>query len=291
MPQATNSDQPTCIFLHFGKTAGSTLGTIIDRQYPNDRLYVMQKNIDNDHFINQPESKRAQVLCVRGITYYGIHEHIPRPTTYFTLLRHPVDRVISQYFYNQRRHVRDGLELKREIELEKLLHKQDIHTRMQISMIIGGKDMQTAIDTPLPPNAVELAKQRLRDHFSVVGLVERFDESLLLMKYAFGWQNIYFGTRNVAPDRSQRDRVSPDVIKLIEQKAAPEIELYEYVRDQFDATMRQQPPELLAELKKFQERNQLYSKLWQRTSPIRKTALWRMFRRALMPVWKPWDAD
>ncbi|MEO5579030.1 MAG: hypothetical protein ABIR58_00110 [Gemmatimonadaceae bacterium] len=35
----------------------------------------------------------------------------------------------------------------------------------------------------------ELAKQNLRRHFRVVGVTDRFDETLLLMKQAFGWTN------------------------------------------------------------------------------------------------------
>lgn len=286
-----NRDTDAAIFLHLGKTAGSTLGNIIDRQYPHDKLYVIGVNADNARFAQLPEDYRTSLQCVRGITYYGIHNFIPKPSVYFTLLRHPVERVISQHFYNQRRRERQGVAMQREPYIWEMLNHEPFQATLQLRMILGGNDMTTALEQPLPPDALEIAKRHLEQHFSVIGLVEHFDKTLALLKHAFGWRGVFYGQRNVAPNRAQRDDIPPRAIELIEQMAAPEIELYEWAQKRFEDTLQAQPQAFWDDLESFQRFNQLYNRVWNGTNAVRKTAAWRTFRRYFWPTWEKPEAQ
>lgn len=286
-----NADTDAVIFLHIGKTAGSTLGNIIDRQYPNNRLFVIFGNEDNEKFKGQPEAQRANIQCLRGITYYGIHRAVPKPATYFTLLRNPLDRVISQYFHNQRRRARMGIVMKKEPSIWDLLNSQPQQATLQLRMIVGGDTMEHAFSQTLPEDALDIAKAHLEQHFSVVGLVDHFDETLMLLKQAYGWKSVHYGQRNVAPNRSQRDQLGAKAIARIEQMIVPELELYEWVHKRFEETLARQSSEFTENLAKFRRTNQLYSRVWQSTKGIRKTAGWRTVRRLVSPSWEGWDDE
>lgn len=288
-PHDANTD--AVIFLHLGKTAGSTLGNIIDRQYPNNRLFVIFTNEDNEKFKAQPETQRANIQCLRGITYYGIHHAIPKPATYFTLLRPPLDRVISQYFHNQRRRAKMGIVMKQEPNIWDFLNKQPEQATLQLRMIVGGDTIEGALAQTLPENALDIAKAHLERHFSVVGLVDHFDETVMLLKQTYGWNSVQYGQRNVAPNRAQRDQLGPKAIARIEHMIEPELELYEWVQRRFEETLAAQSPDFHENLAKFRRTNQLYSRVWQSTKGIRKTAGWRTVRRLVSPAWEGWDDE
>jgi hypothetical protein len=57
-----------------------------------------------------------------------------------------------------------------------------------------------------------MAKQNLTRSFRVVGLCERFQESLLLMRASFGWEVPLYENRKVAKNRAA---LKPDVIDAI----------------------------------------------------------------------------
>jgi len=282
-------DDGVLIFLHLGKTAGTTLGPVMDRQVKHDELYAIHLFKENDQLIAQPESVRAKLRLVRGLTYYGIHDHLPRQATYFTMLRHPIDRIISQYFYNFRRAERAGKHKKeRPIEVE--IEKTPMMPRSQISKIIGGATIWAVSENPLPDNALALAKQRL-ESFPVVGFQEYFDESLLMMANTFGWGNVTYAARNVAPDKSQRNKISPESLKFVEQAAAPEIEMYTWARARFEAELKDQPPAFQRDLAALRERSRRYGALYNRTAWLRSTPAYKAFRRVFWPGWTPPELD
>lgn len=282
-------DRHALIFMHIGKTAGSTLGNIIDRHYPNDRLYVMMQDKDNETFAAQPEALRARVEMIRGMTYYGIHRVIPRESRYFTLYRHPVDRVISQYFYVQRRKKRENPDARVQ-PLEGFLERNPFHTQMQLGLTVGADDKRFAQSQPLDSSHIAVAQANLARHFSLVGTVDRFDEALVLMKQRFGWNNIVYAKRNVAPE-DQRAKITPEQLRLIESMCALEIEFYEQVHAAFAADLRDQPPSFAREVEALQSGSRRYSRLWNATASLRRTPAWMAFRRRFWPTWTPWEDD
>jgi hypothetical protein len=276
------------IFLHIGKTAGSTLGNIIDRNYPNNQLYVIAKNDDNARFAALPEAARARVQMLRGITYYGIHTHLPAPARYFTLLRDPVERVISGFFYNQRRRKRMGIEVRREIGLKQWLKLEPFQAELQLRMLVGGATIEAALTDPLPENAVEIAMQHIRQHFSLVATINEFDEALLLMQDLFGWKRIAYARRNVAP-LDQRALLTDEQIAFIEEKTIVPRQLYARVQAESQALIAAQPAEFQDRLARLRQDSERYATIWNRTRWLRGTSAWRALRRRIDPVWEPWD--
>ena len=102
MSVTAGAGKDAVIFLHIPKSGGTTMHAIIERQYPADRIYT----IDGTHvresiaaFKAMPEAERARLLVLKGHMAFGLHEWLPQPSTYITLLRHPVERAISHYYH------------------------------------------------------------------------------------------------------------------------------------------------------------------------------------------------
>src|SRR5678815_616084 len=91
------SAKPTVIFLHIPKTAGSTLDKIIDHQYKRTSIFT-RAYISMDEFKILPEAHREKIRVLRGHMHFGVHEYLPQSSIYITILRNPIDRVISHYY-------------------------------------------------------------------------------------------------------------------------------------------------------------------------------------------------
>jgi len=91
----------TLIFLHIHKTAGTALHKIIRRQNKRSTVYSKHGFFPqkfNDSFKELPAAMREKLRYVKAPMYFGLHESLSQPSTYVTMLRDPIDRVISHYY-------------------------------------------------------------------------------------------------------------------------------------------------------------------------------------------------
>jgi len=103
----------TAIFLHIGKTAGWTLRQILYRNVPRRQVMRVRPPMQRPRgFLNDeplrtfaalPEAERARPRLLVSHMIFGIHEFVPGESTYFTMLREPVARALSQYRHVLRR--------------------------------------------------------------------------------------------------------------------------------------------------------------------------------------------
>jgi len=81
---------------------------------------------------------------------------------------------------------------------------------------------------------LEEAKRNLEERFSLVGLTERFDESLVVAKRVLGWKKpLFYLPAKVAPKRGLSEEVSDRVMGLIREHNDLDIQLYEYASMRF----------------------------------------------------------
>ena len=103
-------------------------------------------------------------------------------------------------------------------------------TNLQTRWVSGCVDFDSVIPPyeNLPANALDLAKENIENFFSVCGLIERFDESLLLMQKILGWKNVYYMRRNVGKRQASKDQLPRATLRLIEKHEEKDLELFEY---------------------------------------------------------------
>jgi hypothetical protein len=85
------------------------------------------------------------------------------------------------------------------------------------------------------------AKHNLETYFAVVGISERFDETLVLMKRELGWPGYpLFRKANVTRDRPSLDGVSHAAMKAIEKYNSLDCELFEWAKNRFEERLASQ---------------------------------------------------
>jgi hypothetical protein len=263
---AVDGQDPTIIFLHLGKTAGWTLSRVLNRNVsPNVRIgnppntphgFLSVEPIRT--FASWPEPKRARYRLVSAHMVYGLHEHVPRPSSYLTLLRKPVARAISGYHRvletpSHRLHEAVAV---RGMSLEDYLTSGvSLETDNSQTRAIAGD-----VDTPFGECTDELLQRALRnleERFPVVGLTERFDDFLLVLKRTYGWSNLLYVRANVTKKKPDRDEVPSSTIQLIKERNRLDQELYAAAAERFQAQV-DADPRFDVELDRFRRRNSRY---------------------------------
>jgi hypothetical protein len=244
------------IHLHLPKTAGTTLRTIADRNYSDGEIYTISKPYaeQGEELRDLPAQRKRQIKLLRGHMPFGLHEHFDKPADYFTVLRNPVERIISAYYYIRRTptlpHYREVAG--KNMTLEDFARCGLPQTYNQQTGLISGR-LDNFTD------ALEIAKHNLSTHFIAVGICERFDETLLLLNKQVGWKRIFYHRQNVTKDRPARSEVPQTAIRLIEKRNALDMELYEFAWLKFDEALNAQGL-FTEQVRHFQRMNRVYDK-------------------------------
>ena len=259
----TNNSE-TIIFLHIPKTAGTTLNQVLQQQYPLGEIYFLGANAQASiaEYKMMDNAPKAAFRVVSGHTAYGFHEFVPDTATYFTLLRDPVERVVSFYHYvkNSEQHY-----LNRTVVDE--FSGIGAFVSSGITKMVDNGQTRLLSGAWLEPDFghmeiehYEQARANLDRDFTVVGLTEEFDSSLLLLQQAFGWQHINYVSRNVGEVERRQRLLAPEEKVVLEQFNRYDIALYAYAQRLFERQVTQLGPDypyLLSELQRKNRRHQL----------------------------------
>jgi len=224
------------IFLHVPKAAGSTLNRLIECEYPLFEMYSIDPVFDRWSWAHlQCLSKRrlGKIRVFKGHMLFGLHAILPQPATYITVLREPVDRVLSSFFFMRSYKLHPLYwRFKRENWTLEDFVRRSPRDNVQCKILAGVEYAK-----PFTAEIYEIAKENLRRYFSVVGLAERFEESLALMKLRFGWKLQRYSSFNVSRTRPRKGDVPRSTLDLIEEKNSFDISLYEYAAKLFQTAV------------------------------------------------------
>jgi hypothetical protein len=91
------------IFLHLPKTAGHTLYSLLTKALkPSIGIYGDNEGETLRRFLALPQRDRDMLHLAYGHMPYGLHRFVRQRCHYVVFLRHPVDRVISAYYFVKR---------------------------------------------------------------------------------------------------------------------------------------------------------------------------------------------
>jgi hypothetical protein len=240
-PELAPLKQKALIFLHIPKTAGTTLNRIIEWQYSPLSIFTMDTHrirATVERFRTLPEERRRRIKVVRGHLLYGIHEYLPQGATYITMLRDPVARFLSSYSFILRRplHPLHRKLRQKGVGVEDFLHYTSHRQNLQCRVIAGVGEVGTCDEQTLAT-----AKENLTRSFSVVGLSERFQESLILIATTFGWNIPYYENRKVS---KVRPALEPQLVQLIQDHNRLDIQLYEFGKERFEKDLREKKDQM-----------------------------------------------
>lgn len=249
------SNDRVLIFVHIPKTAGTTFRQIIGRQFPPEAHHTLLDETDNVAvFRSLPQAEAKKIRMILGHQKFGIHADLGVCADYITMLRDPIERVISHYYW-----IRSNLSNDLNPEVVKMRFEDFV-----ASGLPHASNQQTEFTSGLngPQNAetLEVARNNLAFHFKAFGIVEYFDQSLLLFRKALGWRKIYYFDRNVTNARPKKDDFPETTIELIRKHNGPDLELYEFAKNKFEELMAQEGGSFRRRLQMFRLGNRLYRK-------------------------------
>ena len=236
-------DDRTVIFLHIPKTAGSALRDIIRKNYRKTEIYDfpdMDAREAMEQFSLLPDSQRGSYRAVMGHMWFGLHETLPRPSTYLTLLREPVERTVSHYHFVRRTrgHYLHRTVTDRQLSIGEYV-SSGISTELdngQTRLVAGAQDEERYPFGACTEELLGQACENLQNRFSVVGLQERFNETLLLLERMLGWRTRQT-RKNVTRRRPTVEELTDEEREIIEAHNCLDRRLYDFAVKLFEGQL------------------------------------------------------
>ncbi|WP_332694886.1 sulfotransferase family 2 domain-containing protein [Halalkalibacter lacteus] len=244
MPATNNSKNGTVIFIHIPKTGGLTLRRILDNQYPKHERYRFPKTKPNP-FYKLTKNELNSINCLYGHFKYGIHSKLTKPFTYITVLRDPVERVISTYFFILQNSKNRMHHTVKQMTFEEFVASDHSPVSNHQTRFVSGKSIPD----------LEVAKKNLEKHFAVVGITEMYAQSIFLMSKHLGWNNVQYTKKNITKHRLKQNDFSKETIELIRKKNELDIKLYEYAKQLLQKRMDGLNPACKEQLANFVKRH------------------------------------
>lgn len=264
------------IFVHLAKTGGMSLNKVLEKVYPcSSRLSFHAKNLQEelDQFRLQPALAHLHLKLVYGHGTAGLHNYIPKRCHYITMLRDPVDRVISHYAYikstpDKPRPVAWRLN---EIYDKKLTLADAVQNRFfsifenaQTLSLSGLTKEEFQRD---PDKALALAKQAIDEYFAV-GLTEEFGLSVCLFAKRLGWQSVPVLERSnqTADKKKFGGSIDANTIDVIQNFNRMDTQLYKHAKRRFEHDVSESSDELFDSLAEYNRRRKIAQIKWKAQS-------------------------
>ena len=219
---------PPYIFVHIPKTGGTTLTQIVRQNFDAN---------DFGHYWEPPPATRrrevARQKCIIGHLPHGIHEAMSWPAaTYLTVLRNPLERVVSHYGYHLAETLDPQHRLAAEHSFEEWLDAQPDARNLMVQFLSGRKSASPTRED------LELAKNNLSS-YGVVGLLEHFESTLLLLQHFLGFEDLSYELVKVTPNRLKVYDFSAEEIAKARRANALDLELYRFAQELFFSQLEQ----------------------------------------------------
>jgi len=243
----------TLYFLHIPKTAGTTLIKILDGYFDKNSICFHRTWT---HLLQDMPDDFSRFRLIRGHFAYGISNILPKKPIYMTMLRNPITRTISWYEHilrETKERIKPIIDIYSEqpnlLELlddpkkqRTFINTQVRHIALDLDVVDITKSFSTEqvndyrfvhSEPMLSPTLSDeklfgIAKNRLSD-FAFFGLTEKFEESLMLMYYTFGWKPIDTKHKeNVFPEIIPRENIPEKLLNKIRKLTQWDSQLYNF---------------------------------------------------------------
>ncbi|MDG2384692.1 MAG: sulfotransferase family 2 domain-containing protein [Pirellulaceae bacterium] len=279
-PRDRKSPATPILFVHVPKTAGTALFALAAKIYGrvpgqvDPRVVHLKINWNEsdggfDVVNTLDKHKGYPIRFISGHCSHQLRNRLPFDPIMISMLRDPKSRVLSAY-NNMRRDKQNGYhELATRMSLPEILEKRAI-PELENGQVrrLAGLPLNIG---PLDQAHLQTAKRHMDQEYAAVGLTERFDETVELLRILLRWPRKGYMPWNVAPPRQAELEISSEARQLIEDRNAFDIDLYAHAVQRFDRQIASLQPEFDISVKRTQHYNQHWYRHWHQwaVTPVR----------------------
>ncbi len=210
-------------FSHIPKTAGTTLNYILQKNFGGNLQSIILRSESNYTYEDLRKdrliSPNTKCIAGHGLKPFIDYKEFNDELKWFTFLRDPIKRYVSQYIHQQTSNLKQYY-----MPIEEWGQKY-ARSNWQVKWIAGEEDL-------------EAAKQILKEKFVFIGITEKFDESLVMMKNCFdiNMDISYKKPKMIVRDNSLKNellkRSNNDLLGFLKEQNELDLRLYEFVIDE-----------------------------------------------------------
>jgi hypothetical protein len=252
------------VFLHIPKAGGQTFYQIVRKNIPEKNIFqVSYKNNIESIEAFKKRGPKEKTLWAMGHMGFGLHRFFDEDAIYVTFLRDPVKRVISYYNFALRRpdhYLYPAIVTPSggKMSLEKFVLTCPT-TEIQNGQVrlLSSSNGDDNSEKELNEDDLARAMAHMENHFAMVGILELFDLSLLLMREKGLLGRIHYSKRNTAGKK--HEAVSEKTKTIILENNRLDKKLYNCWLDKLLCSL-ENDPELKRSVAKFERSNGLFGK-------------------------------
>ena len=250
------ADDAVTLFSHVPKTAGTSIESIIAKNFAlAECLHINAPDLNNLPQIINVKQNRPKYICGHHPMHGLIYQLLPvQPLFHFTMLRDPVDRVLSYYNYVKGKLDHPMHKFAAEHSLINFLHQNPSPelSNGQSKRFSGYLHQGTASDHTL----LTEAQDTLAHCFSLVLTTCLFDESLLLLQKRMGLTDIYYQRHNVSQKFLHKSELDDATLNFILEHNQADMQLFEWAKGNCEALIKSELTS--TEIEKFKSNNQIW---------------------------------
>lgn len=257
---AVVSAQRPLIFMHLPKTGGMSMFTAFTSLWRTSIADLYNVSSRNAQIATQALQNPDNILYC-GHYSFGLHDWLNRPAYYASVLREPVNRIVSLYHYCQPmlKQYRTLLQeaggdieklranprlsdyyfdflpcLSGELNAENFFASPSAELDNGMVRRFSGYGLNPTL---CPESALAQAKLNIERYFSVVGLLERYPETLDLMSRTFRLPTLKENHVNKNHPEAKKTQLDETILQKIRDMNRLDTALYEWVAARFDVQL------------------------------------------------------
>ncbi|WPD22742.1 MAG: sulfotransferase family 2 domain-containing protein [Candidatus Electrothrix scaldis] len=231
------------LFDHLPKCGGSSLTTYLASNYPKRKIFCIEGSNPRESvesFKRLSQNNRYSIDLIQGHLAHELLDWIHPDTLKITVLRGPVDRIISHYYYVKlyKNHYLHEKVSRAAMTLEEYaLSGLSNELRNWYTTHFSGYTVEEAEKSP--EESIAKAAEIILRQYDVVGFLDDFTGFVATLKKKARLWSIYKDKKiNVAKKRPALDEISLSIRNTIEQVNFLDIALYERIKERVE--MRQE---------------------------------------------------
>ncbi len=250
------------IFTHIPKTGGMSMFAAMCEHHGMKMadMYNMSA-FGEDSAAVEEAVLNPEKSVFAGHLPFGLHEWLSRPSYYMAIVRNPVDRILSLYNYSIQ--YRDFIRATKKStgqSFDEIFENrtaadfyQDFLPWIKAKQTLNGflRCASAELDngmvrrfsgiglhtTPCPIDALDTAKDNIDKYYSIVGVQERYEETVRMTRMAFSVNLTEFHVNKSTNKIKKGQKPAFNQRKRIKEMNRLDIQLYDWILDRFETQL------------------------------------------------------